>query len=444
MNSTNTNQPFQAKSSTNKVTLSTPNLTLRILNVAFDVGSESLNWSAELGGRMINDQCCNDSRDIRKTLGRIMNEASQFDYHVSNIRIICESTGIYHRRLLQLASSLGMRTNLVHGEAVAKFRAIQFADHGKTDRRDPQAALTVAKVGRLIKHRQLDKQYAQLRELHRLVLRCEARIKIAKCELHADLRSLFPDLRLDKAVVYGPTGRALIDQFSGNPHVIVAAGFETFCDKIKARSKHTKAATLKKIWQAAQGAVLGLDQNSQAVAEIQARGIEQLYAEITAFLQQQRQLEQQMQELYQQLQAVDRRLPNPQKGVVTKRMLSRLVAEIGPPDDFGTLQQLMRYAGLNLCERQSGKWRGRTTISRRGRSELRYVLNLMSIPLIGRQKMFGHYYWKKKDDDKMPGQKALTCVMRKILKMFFGWYQSGGDFDNGRVFVSASEYSKAA
>ena len=44
----------------------------------------------------------------------------------------------------------------------------------------------------------------------------------------------------------------------------------------------------------------------------------------------------------------------------------------------------MRYAGLNLCERQSGKWRGRTTISRRGRSELRYVLNLMSIPLVGR------------------------------------------------------------
>jgi transposase len=44
----------------------------------------------------------------------------------------------------------------------------------------------------------------------------------------------------------------------------------------------------------------------------------------------------------------------------------------------------------------------------------------------------------------MPGQKALTCVMRKILKMFFGWYRSGRDFDHGRVFVMASEHKKAA
>jgi transposase len=437
MNSTNSQPDLKAEKSS---AIGKPP---HILNVAFDVGSDSLNWSMELGGKVINGDCCNHSRDIRKTLGRIMNQASEYNYF--DIRIICESTGIYHRRLLQIANSLGMRTSLVHGEAVAKYRAIQFADHGKTDRRDPQAALTVAKVGRLIKHRQLDKHYAQLRELHRLVLRCEARIKVAKCELHADWRNLFTDLRLDKSVMYGPTGRALIEEFGGNPQAIVAAGFQSFCDKIKARSKHTKGATLKRIWQAAEDSVQGqVDGACAAVADIQARAVQRLYSEISEFSHEQRQLEQLMQQLYTELQSADRRLPKPQKGVVTLRMLSRLVAEIGPPDDFQKLSQLMRYAGLNLCERQSGKWRGRTTISRRGRSELRYVLNLMSIPLVGRQKMFGDYYWKKKDDDRMPGQKALTCVMRKILKMFFGWYRSGSDFDHGRVFVMASQHAKAA
>ncbi|WP_442505676.1 hypothetical protein SH528x_004476 [Novipirellula sp. SH528] len=72
------------------------------------------------------------------------------------------------------------------------------------------------------------------------------------------------------------------------------------------------------------------------------------------------------------------------------------------------------------------------------------MLNLMAIPLVGRQKLFGDYYWKKKETDKMPGQKANVCVMRKILKMFFGWYHSGKPFDRERVFVMASEYSKAA
>lgn len=444
MNSIKTNQRFQAKTSTIDTSLSIATATSSTLNVAFDVGSETLNWSVELGGQTINGECLNESRDIRQTLGRIMNHASEFDFHVSQIRILCESTGVYHRRLLQIASSLNMQTSLVHGEAVAKFRAIQFADHGKTDKRDPQAALTVAKVGRLIKHRQLDKQYAQLRELHRLVLRCEARIKVTKCELHADLRSLFPDLRLDKSVLYGPTGGAMIEAFGGDPEAIVAAGFDSFRDQIKARSKHTKRSTLKKIWQAAQDSVLGCDKSSAVVSEIRAVGVQDLYSEITAFKIKQRQLEQRMQDLYRELQASDHRLPNPQKGVVTLRMLARLVAEIGPPSDFRRLSQLMRYAGLNLCERQSGKYKGQATISRRGRSELRYVLNLMSIPLVGRRKFFGDYYWRKKDEDKMPGQKALTCVMRKILKMFFGWYKSGDEFDERRVFASDGERAKAA
>jgi hypothetical protein len=68
----------------------------------------------------------------------------------------------------------------------------------------------------------------------------------------------------------------------------------------------------------------------------------------------------------------------------------------------------------------------------------------MSIPLVGRQKMCGDCYWKKKDVDEMPGQKALTYVLRKTLKMFFGWYRSGRDFDRSRVFVMVSAHNKAA
>ena len=105
-------------------------------------------------------------------------------------------------------------------------------------------------------------------------------------------------------MLYGPTGRALIEEFGGNPHAIVAAGFETFCEKIKAHSKHTKRATLKKIWHAAEDSVLGRDEQVSSRCRNPGRGREQLYAEITAFSRQQRQLEQQMQQLYLELQSV--------------------------------------------------------------------------------------------------------------------------------------------
>lgn len=68
----------------------------------------------------------------------------------------------------------------------------------------------------------------------------------------------------------------------------------------------------------------------------------------------------------------------------------------------------------------------------------------MALPLIHRGDLFGDYYWKKKDDDKMPGEKAMTCVMRKLLKMIFGWYRSGSEFDQQRVFAAVGEHCKAA
>lgn len=44
----------------------------------------------------------------------------------------------------------------------------------------------------------------------------------------------------------------------------------------------------------------------------------------------------------------------------------------------------------------------------------------------------------------MPGTKAMTVVMRKFLKMLFGWYRAGGVFDRARVFQCESHYQQAA
>ncbi len=219
---------------------------MRVLNVAFDVSSEMLNWSMHLGPAQVDDQCSNQTQSIEKTLRQIKHLADKQGY--GEVRVICESTGIYHRNLLRIAGNLGMRTNLVHGEVVSKYRTIQFADHGKTDIKDPQAILTVAQVGRLIKHRQLDSRYGQLREMHRLVLRAERRARACKSEVHSDLRSSFPDLRLDRSLLYGPTGRALIEKFGANPQKIIASGYDSFVKQIKSQSKHTKRATLQRIW----------------------------------------------------------------------------------------------------------------------------------------------------------------------------------------------------
>ena len=44
----------------------------------------------------------------------------------------------------------------------------------------------------------------------------------------------------------------------------------------------------------------------------------------------------------------------------------------------------------------------------------------------------------------MPGNKAMTAVARKVLKMIWGLYQSKEKFDRTRVFTCASQFQIAA
>lgn len=404
-------------------------IALRVLVVAFDVSSEKLDYSFMLGSRVTSDGCGNDTDSIRSALHSLKQLAEEQGYQ--EIRVVCESTGIYHRSLLRVASQLGMRTNLAGGEAVAAQRKVRFNDTGKTDPRDSQAILDVGRYGRLLTHRQFETRFEQLREWHRLVLRYERKRQSARNELHAELRLLFPDLRLHKDVLFGPTGSALFQAFGANPQRIVAAGRAKFEQRIKELSRYTKHATLAKIWNQAVSSVS--QAQASEVLSIREQYAAGLYADIAAFKGKQEELELRMVEMYRQLQSEDERLPVAQKGVVTWRMLARLMSEAGPLDDFRSWRQLLRYAGLNLLERQSGKFKGQIKISRRGRSAIRNVLNKICFSLVQRQRLFGSYYRRKKDEDRMPGDKAMTCVMRKFLKMLYGWNRSGQQFDQTRV-----------
>ena len=42
----------------------------------------------------------------------------------------------------------------------------------------------------------------------------------------------------------------------------------------------------------------------------------------------------------------------------------------------------------------------------------------------------------------MPGNKAMVAIMRKFLKMCYGWYNSNEPFDIDRIFVDENNYKK--
>ena len=58
------------------------------------------------------------------------------------------------------------------------------------------------------------------------------------------------------------------------------------------------------------------------------------------------------------------------------------LAETGDLRRFESPRQIQKLAGLSLKEDSSGKHKGQTTISKRGRSRLRAILFIAVIPLI--------------------------------------------------------------
>ena len=343
---------------------------------------------------------------------------------------------------MRSACRLGLEAAWVSGEAVAKMRVVESNDSGKTDIKDPRVIHLVARMGKTLKYRELDEQYGALREWHKIYEAAQAGIVQAKGAIHHQLKALFPDFSFSKDFLYDSSGRALVKRYGASPYRIVAAGKGRFAREIKKAAPRIQRRSIERLWEDASTSVANRLGDSEA--RIREVRLLQLWEDLLLNEQRKLQATAEMEAIYDGLCLVDRRLPTAVDGVVTTLTLARIVAETGPLSDFSSTRKIMRFAGLNLRERQSGKYRGKTKLSKKGRRGLRNVLDQAVLPLVKRSGLYGGYYHRKKERDNMPGTKAMVAVARLFLKMIFGWYKSGRAFDHSRVFTCEASYAKAA
>ena len=122
--------------------------------------------------------------------------------------------------------------------------------------------------------------------------------------------------------------------------------------------------------------------------------------------------------------------------------LARLVGQTGPLDDFPSKRQLLRYAGMNLRERESGTYKGQTRLSKKGRPLLRKVLGQAAFPLLRSDRLLGEPYAERRK--RMKQTQAMVAAMRKLLTMVWGAHRSAEAFDPARVHRCQSQYASPA
>jgi len=86
--------------------------------------------------------------------------------------------------------------------------------------------------------------------------------------------------------------------------------------------------------------------------------------------------------------------------------------------------QLVAYVGLDVRVIQSGTFRGRGKLSKRGNSYIRKILHQIAWGLKQHNPFYQTLFVKLRDEDKRPYKEALTIIARKFLRYVYKRYLS--------------------
>ncbi|WP_409304991.1 IS110 family transposase [Peribacillus sp. SCS-155] len=105
---------------------------------------------------------------------------------------------------------------------------------------------------------------------------------------------------------------------------------------------------------------------------------------------------------------------------ISEISLAGILGEAGDLSGFSHGNSLLRHAGLHLVEASSGKWKGQTVISKRGRSRLRRFLFLATMSLVMNNPEFKAIHTYNVKMKKMKKMKSIMKLIGKLARIFVG------------------------
>ncbi|MFY0784117.1 IS110 family transposase [Peribacillus simplex] len=96
-------------------------------------------------------------------------------------------------------------------------------------------------------------------------------------------------------------------------------------------------------------------------------------------------------------------------------------AEVGDLRDYQHPRQIVKLAGLSLKENTSGKHKGQTKITKRGRKKLRALLFRAAMILVAKNKAFKalHIYYTTRSHNPLKKMQSLIALCNKLIRILF-------------------------
>ncbi len=150
-----------------------------------------------------------------------------------------------------------------------------------------------------------------------------------------------------------------------------------------------------------------------------------------------------MLELLQQVPHAEKLLDIKGVGLITA---ATFVGEVGDIERFQDPRQIQKLAGLNLVENSSGKHKGKSKISRRGRRRLRHSLFMAMITILATNSEFRHLHKKNitRETNPLNKMQSIIALCGKLIRVFYALLRTGRDYSAEKMLGDIEQGMKAA
>jgi len=353
-------------------------------------------------------------------------EKSKKRHGFKKVLIGFEPTGHYWRKIAYYAKSCGYEVRFIRTTAVKSQRELDESSSAKTDIRDAFTIANIVREGKYIDTVIEDGVFRQLRMLAHVRENIQRYNVGCKHRLTAVLDDYFPEL---KGIFWSMKAKGLwaVLEECPLPKDVLKKSVEEIAEIIGKRSRRRGKALEKarKIYEGAEESI-GL----KDVGESDRYRLKMCLEEIKKAEGRIQETEKQMEDLLKKIACAKQMMSIRGVGTITTAVF---LGELGDPKNFTNARQIIKYAGYDPKENDSGKNIGRKKISKKGRWLLRKYLYFMAMRVIHRNTFFRKYYNKKLKKKNRWGEllkkkEALCAVINKLIKVIFALFRDGRTF----------------
>jgi transposase len=346
---------------------------------------------------------------------------------MENVMVGMEPTGHYWFNLAHVLKENEIKFVAVNPLHVKKSKELDDNSPTKNDVKDARVIAQLVKDGRYAEPTIPQGVYAELRVAKKIRDLLTEDLQTVQGQVHNWIDRYFPEFL---TVFKKWEGKAALQflKLYALPHEIVDFTEDELLSHL--RKSVTRSVGVKKVRELKQAASksIGLRQGSE-MAKLELKTLLAKYELIQLKFEE---LDAKIDCLLDEIPGVSQMLAI--KGV-GRDTVAGFFAEVGDLNEYTHPRQIIKLAGLSLKENTSGKHKGKTTITKRGRKKLRALLFRVCMILVAKNSAFKalHAYYTQRPDNPLKKMQSLIALCNKLIRIFFSISKKQFEFSEEKM-----------